>query len=123
MTDTIAPEVKDCQWCGKPYSRITRQGRKISRSEWAGRKFCSPPCGHKAREAASDGLQEIHLRCLRMAAKGMSNAQIGRQVYAGRDTVKGYMSTILRELGAVNRAHAVNIAWEIGLLKPDGEQR
>lgn len=62
---------------------------------------------------------ELHLQCLRMIAEGKSNPEIGRELYLAPDTVKGYITTICRRLGAKNRVNAVHRAWELGLLKPE----
>lgn len=50
-------------------------------------------------------------------ARGMTNAQIGRELHLVEETVKTYAQRLLKHLGAENRAHAVAIGYETGLLR------
>lgn len=47
---------------------------------------------------------------------GLSNAEIAKKHDLTENTVKEYVSTILKKLDARNRTHAVNIAMQRGLL-------
>jgi len=53
---------------------------------------------------------------LKLVARGNSNALIGEALGISGETVKGYMSSILLKLQARDRAHAVMIALERGIL-------
>lgn len=53
---------------------------------------------------------------LRLAAKGLTNAQIGRQLSLTEPSVKRHLRNIFAKLGAVSRMDAVNKAREAGLL-------
>lgn len=66
--------------------------------------------------AAELGLTERALQVLRAIATGQSNIEIGRTLYLSEDTVKTYARRLYKKLGCRNRAHAVNTAWELGLL-------
>lgn len=53
---------------------------------------------------------------LRLAARALTNAQIGRELSLSEPTVKRHMRGIFAKLGAVSRIDAVNKAAEAGLL-------
>jgi DNA-binding NarL/FixJ family response regulator len=53
---------------------------------------------------------------LHLLAQGAPNAQIAAQLCLAEGTVKNYVSRILGKLRARNRAHAVRLAVEWGLL-------
>lgn len=49
-------------------------------------------------------------------ARGMSNAQIGRELYLSEDTVKTHARRLFRKMGAADRAQAVALGFRWGLL-------
>jgi DNA-binding NarL/FixJ family response regulator len=53
---------------------------------------------------------------LRLASRGLTNAQIGRQLALSEPSVKRHMRSIFSKLGAVSRIDAVNKARESGLI-------
>lgn len=53
-------------------------------------------------------------------ARGMSNAEIGRQLFLSEDTVKTHARSIFKKLRARDRAHAVSLAHTLGLFGGDG---
>ncbi|MCP4645293.1 MAG: response regulator transcription factor, partial [bacterium] len=53
---------------------------------------------------------------LRLMAEGAANAEIAAQLYLAEGTVKNHVSRILGKLGARDRAHAVRLAVEWGLI-------
>lgn len=61
-------------------------------------------------------LTEREFQVLRGMSQGKSNKEIGRELYLTEDTVKSHTRRLFRKLGARDRAHAVNIAWERGYL-------
>jgi len=63
-----------------------------------------------------DELTDRQREILPLVALGMSNAQIGRQLYLGTETVKTHVARMLVKLGAASRAHAVHIAHRQGWL-------
>ncbi|MGN6868329.1 MAG: response regulator [Solirubrobacteraceae bacterium] len=54
---------------------------------------------------------------LRLIAGGLSNAEIGEQLYIGETTVKTHVTHILQKLGLRDRVQAVVLAHETGLLE------
>jgi len=64
----------------------------------------------------SHGLNDKELYVLRLAADGMTNKEIAREMGATEVIVKMHMRSICRKLGARNRAHAAIISRERSLL-------
>ena len=61
-------------------------------------------------------LSKRELRVLRGMADGKSNSQIGREMYLAENTVKTYARTLFKKLEVGDRAHAVAVAYQAGLL-------
>jgi DNA-binding NarL/FixJ family response regulator len=51
-------------------------------------------------------------------ARGMSNAEITRELYLGEATIKTHVSNCLAKIGVRDRVHAVIWAYEAGLVAP-----
>jgi DNA-binding NarL/FixJ family response regulator len=72
--------------------------------------------GGKSWPGADLGLTQREGEVLAHLAKGLDNREIGAALYISEDTVKTHVKSILRKLGAKDRAHAVAIALRGGLL-------
>ena len=66
-----------------------------------------------------DQLSERELDVFRLVARGLSNAEIGRELYISETTVKTHVTHILAKLGLRDRVQAVVLAHQTGLFEAD----
>jgi DNA-binding NarL/FixJ family response regulator len=64
---------------------------------------------------AFEQLTERELEVFRLIARGLSNAEIGRQLYISDTTVKTHITHILQKLDLRDRVQAIVLAYEAGL--------
>jgi DNA-binding NarL/FixJ family response regulator len=76
-----------------------------------------PPTAHPAKLAE---LTPRELEVLRLVARGISNAEIARKLVVGDATVKTHVARIFSKLDLHDRAQAVILAYESGLVQPGG---
>ena len=93
----LAPEVTT-----RVIERMTNGGGAVERHE-------PPELG-----LLSDREREV----LVALARGMSNAEIARELYLGEATIKTHVSNCLAKIGVRDRVHAVIYAYEHGLIAP-----
>ncbi len=63
-----------------------------------------------------DELTERELDVLRAMARGLSNAEIGEELFIGENTVKTHVGRVFAKLDARDRAQAVVLAFRAGLV-------
>jgi len=66
------------------------------------------------RPAPADSLSPRELQVLRLVAKGLSNAEIGRELYISEATVKTHLLRTFAKLGVSDRTAAVTTALAAG---------
>jgi DNA-binding NarL/FixJ family response regulator len=67
-----------------------------------------------------DTLTERELEVLGAVARGLSNAEIGEQLFMSHATAKTHVSRLLSKLYARDRAQLVMLAYESGIIVPGG---
>ena len=63
-------------------------------------------------------LTERELEVANAVARGLSNAEIGAQLYLSEATVKTHVTRVLAKLGVRDRVQIVVAAYEFGLVRP-----
>jgi DNA-binding NarL/FixJ family response regulator len=71
-----------------------------------------------AEPPATDELTPRELEVLGLIARGFSNADIARELVVSDATVKPHVARIFSKLGLHDRAQAVVLAYESGLVQP-----
>jgi DNA-binding NarL/FixJ family response regulator len=94
---------------------ITR--RLIERFQQAG----TPPSPAKARAVLAT-LTEREAEVLTQLAQGLSNAEIAEALFVSETTVKTHVGRILSKLDVRDRVQAVVLAYELGVVRPGGNQ-
>lgn len=82
-------------------------------------RYASGP--RPARDGVPETLTELtprELDVLRMLARGLTNAQIAKGLIMSPATVKSHVNRVFRKLGVGERAQAVVVAYETGLVVP-----
>ena len=72
----------------------------------------TPPTGF-------DELTSREHEVLQLLAQGLSNAEIGTQLYIGETTVKTHVTRVLQKLDVRDRAQAIVVAYRTGLVDED----
>ena len=67
-----------------------------------------------------EDLSEREHEVFRLIARGLSNAEIGKELYISETTVKTHVTHILSKLDLRDRVQAVVLAYQSGLLEGDG---
>jgi DNA-binding NarL/FixJ family response regulator len=83
-------------------------------------RFVTERPADDAKRGRFADLTERELEVLRLLTRGMSNAEIGEQLYLSAATVKTHVTRVLTKLGVRDRVQAVVLAYEAGIVSPGG---
>ncbi|MFN8074803.1 MAG: response regulator transcription factor [Kineosporiaceae bacterium] len=72
----------------------------------------------RMRAPTVESLTPREVEVLRAVARGLSNAEIGRELFIGEATVKTHLLRAFAKLGVDDRTRAVTVAMERGILPP-----
>ena len=78
--------------------------------------FAALPSREPASADRLAALSPREVEVLRLLARGLSNAEIGRELFVSDATAKTHVSNVLAKLGLRDRVQAVIYAYESGLL-------
>jgi DNA-binding NarL/FixJ family response regulator len=70
-----------------------------------------------------DELSEREREVFRLMARGLSNGEIGEELYIGETTVKTHVTHILQKLNLRDRVQAVVLAYQTGIFEVDVRER
>jgi two-component system response regulator DesR len=93
-----------------------RELAQAIRRVYRGERVIDPALAVTAVSAPPNPLTHRELDVLRLAAGGVTSAEIADQLYLSCGTVRNYLSAILRKIGARNRFEAVRTAERAGWL-------
>jgi DNA-binding NarL/FixJ family response regulator len=80
--------------------------------------FARQPRSAQPPPPALDALTHRETEVLRLIARGLSNAEISDTLVIAEQTTKTYVGRILAKLNLRDRAQAVVVAYETGLVRP-----
>jgi DNA-binding NarL/FixJ family response regulator len=80
--------------------------------------FCERPPPSAGTPPAASELSERELEVARAVARGLSNAEVAKELFLGETTVKSHVAKILAKLSLRDRVQIVVFAYESGLIRP-----
>jgi DNA-binding NarL/FixJ family response regulator len=84
-------------------------------------RYVSLPPSDTARRERFGELTEREMHVLWLLTRGLSNAEIGEQLFVSEATVKTHVTRVLQKLGVRDRVQAVVLAYESGLVAPGAD--
>jgi DNA-binding NarL/FixJ family response regulator len=71
----------------------------------------------RLRTPAGPTLTDREVQVVQCVARGLSNAEVGRELHIGEATVKTHLLRAFEKLGVTDRTAAVTAAWRAGLIE------
>ena len=73
------------------------------------------PEGADMSAARAAGLTDREIDILKLLARGLSNAEIAKELWVAQQTVKFHLTNVFRKLNVKNRTEATRMAYRLGL--------
>jgi DNA-binding NarL/FixJ family response regulator len=80
------------------------------------RHFATANATAPAAAPTTEALTERELDVVRAAARGLTNTEIGTELYLSLSTVKTHLAAVQAKIGARNRVEVAAWAWRTGLM-------
>jgi DNA-binding NarL/FixJ family response regulator len=90
--------------------------RRALESVATGGTYIDPAASSQLIDTRDSGVTEREREVLRRLAQGLSNDQIGAELFISGETVRTHVQKASRKLGAGNRTQAVALAMRAGLI-------
>jgi DNA-binding NarL/FixJ family response regulator len=103
-----------------PRDDLARGVRAAARAETVLAPPVAARLATRVRSPAAPALTAREVEVLRYVARGLSNPDIGRELYITEATVKSHVTRIFEKLGVNDRTAAVTSAIASGILPPPG---
>ena len=103
-----------------PRDRLLEGIRAAARGETV---LAPSVAGHlvrRARQPDQPAPTRREIEVLDGVARGLTNAEIGRELFIGESTVKTHLLRLFAKLGVDDRTRAVTVALDRGLIRPPG---
>ena len=82
-------------------------------------RFATPPLDDGALDVLTDREREV----LALVGRGLTNDEVGRQLFMSPATAKTHVARIMSKLHARDRVQLVVVAYETGLVTPGDHER
>jgi DNA-binding NarL/FixJ family response regulator len=83
-------------------------------------EFVRRPAPTRTEVPGLDELTTREVEVMKLMARGLSNAEIAKELYVSETTVKTHVAHVLQKCGLRDRVQAVVLAYESGLVQPGG---
>lgn len=103
-----------------PRAQLVEAVRSAARGETVLAPTVAARLVSRMRSPAADPLTPREVEVLAAVARGLSNAEIGRELFIGEATVKTHLLRAFAKLGVDDRTRAVTVAMERGILPAPG---
>ena len=102
-----------------PHEEITRAVRAAARGETTLAPAIAQRLMQRVRSPASGALSAREIAVLQLAARGLSNSEIAKELFVSTTTAKAHLVHIYAKLGVNDRTAAVTTALERGIIRLD----
>jgi len=83
-------------------------------------EFARRPAKERTPPPAPEDLADREREVLGLVAQGLSNSEIAQKLFLSESAVKPHLKRIFYTMGLRDRAQAVILAYDVGLVEPKG---